>query len=126
VLFAPELVELLDHEPEVDVETERANGRPRRTTVWVVVDGSQVFIRSWLGERGRWYREALALPERMAVHVAGRRVPVRAVPARDAQSIERCSRGLKAKYPDSPSTPAMVAPAVLGTTLRLEPRDGDP
>ena len=108
----------------MDVETHKANGGVRRTTVWPVVDGGEVFIRSWLGERGRWYQEALAQPEQMAVHVAGRRLPVRAVLLSDARSIERCTRGLKAKYAGNPSTPAMVAPDVLRTTLRLEPRAG--
>jgi hypothetical protein len=87
-----------------------------------VVEGDEVFVRSWLGERGRWYREALAEPEQMAVHVAGLRVAVRAVLVTDAASIERCTRGLLAKYPGNPSTPAMVETRVLATTLRLEPR----
>ena len=92
--------------------------------MWLVVDAGQVFIRSWRGEHGHWYREALKTPDKMAIHVAGRCVPVLAVHAPDADSVDRCSRALWRKYPRSPSTASMVAPDVLATTLRLEPRDG--
>ncbi len=116
------MVDLLDSEWEVDVETERLSGESRRTTIWVVVDEGEVFIRSWLGERGRWYRDALRSPGRLTLRVAGQRVPVTARHVDDPALIERCSRALARKYRGDPSTPAMLAPEVLGSTLLLERR----
>ena len=118
--FDPEILELFDRELEVDVETSREGGPARRTTIWIVVADGVPLVRSWLGERGRWYREIRAEPSG-AIHVAGRRIPVKAMPALDAASVEACSKGLEAKYAGDSATPQMVSEAVLGTTLRLEP-----
>jgi len=114
-------VALLDRELEVDVETIRQDGRPKRTTIWVVVDDGEVFVRSWLGDRGHWYRHVLVRPD-VTIHVAGKAVPARAVSATDDDSVERTTRGFQLKYPHSMSTAAMLAPAILHTTIRLEPR----
>jgi hypothetical protein len=118
--FDAETLDLFDREEEVDIETTSAGPQRRRTTIWIVVADGVPFIRSVRGERGRWYRELRARPE-VALHVAGRRIPVHPVLADDAESIEACSRALSAKYGDGPSTVAMLQPKTLGTTLRLEP-----
>jgi hypothetical protein len=118
--FDPETLDLLDQEIEVDIETSAAGQPAHRTTIWIVVAGGVPLIRSWLGERGRWYREILVEPT-AAIHAAGRRIAVRAVPVDDAAVIEACSKALEAKYPDDPATPQMVSPEVLGTTLHLGP-----
>ena len=104
---------------EVEIETQAPDGPARRTTIWVVVDGDETFIRSYLGPDARWYREALANPA-VALHVDGRRLPSTAIPATDPDSIERVSAGFVAKYPPGASTTAM-ATQYLDTTLRLEP-----
>ncbi len=118
--FDTETLELFDREIEVDIETWRLGGDPRRTTIWIVVIDGAVLVRSWLGERGRWYQEIRVEPH-AAIHAGGRRIPVRAIPADDAVTIEACSHALEAKYPGDPATPQMVSAPVLGTTLRLEP-----
>jgi len=119
--FDPETLELFDREIEVDIETSAAGGTARRTTIWVVVADGVPLIRSWAGERGRWYREIRVEPN-AAIHAAGRRIPVRAVPvADDTLAIDACSIALEAKYRDDPATPRMVDPEIHGTTLRLEP-----
>jgi hypothetical protein len=120
--FEADVLELLDREREVDVETTGLDGWRQRTTIWVVVEGDDVFVRSWRGERGRWYRAAVARPAEVALVATGRRIPVHAVQAADAESVSRCSAALERKYAGDPSTPAMVAEEVLATTLRLEPR----
>ena len=117
--FAPEDLALIDATEEMHIET-RATGRVYRTIIWVVVDGDEVFVRSYQGERGHWYQRALS-DEAVALHVGGRRIPARAVPAVDADSVSRTSEGFRRKYPRSRSTDAMVRPEVLATTLRLEP-----
>jgi hypothetical protein len=121
--WPPELLALLRDLKEVDIETTAADGHTtHRAIIWVVVDDDEVFIRSWKGERGRWYREIQERPEAV-LHAAGQSVSVRAEPAVDADSIRRVSDALQAKYGRSSqqSTAEMMLPATLPTTLRLLP-----
>ena len=111
----------LDQEREVDIETLRPDGTARRTTIWVMVDGGDVFVRSWLGDRGYWYQSATEPNAQVALIVDRQHVPVTVHAATDEESIERTDRQLRRKYADSASTPGMLRPDVLGTTLRLEP-----
>ena len=89
--------------------------------IWVAVDDGEVFVRSWLGPRGRWYKD-LAAGGHATVEYAGRTVPVRAVPADDEALIARTSRELLRKYRRSSHAAEMVSTATLPTTMRLEPR----
>lgn len=115
-------LDLLDRAMEVDIETMRPDGMPRLTTIWLVVDRGEVFVRSVRGERGYWYQSAREAPEEVSLHVGGRAIPVRVVSATDDDAIDRCSRALEQKYSADPAAPTMVQQGVLGTTLRLEPR----
>lgn len=120
--WVPELLAVIAAEAEVDIETMAADGVTHRATIWAVVDAGEVFIRSWKGERGRWFREIRERPEAV-LHVAGRAISVRAEPATDGASVQRVSDGLAAKYGRSApaSTAGMLLPATLPTTLRLLP-----
>jgi hypothetical protein len=119
--FPSDVLDLMDRTGEVDIETHAPDGTVHRTVIWVVVVDGIPYIRSYRGATARWYREITADPDG-AIIVGDRRIEVRAVPATDDASVEACSRGFWAKYPEDPATPAMVALAVLDTTLRLEPR----
>jgi hypothetical protein len=121
-VFDTRTLEVLDRAMEVEIETLRPDGMPRMTPIWLIVDRGEAFVRSWKGDRGYWYQGALDSPDNVTLHVAGRAIPVRVIPATDDKSIDRCSIALERKYAGDPATPAMVRPAVLGTTLRLEPR----
>src|SRR4029450_10429366 len=70
----------LETVPEIDVETRPSDGVAHRTTVWAVVDGGDVYVRSLRGSAGRWYQELLAVPDTV-IHVAGEVVPGHGVPA---------------------------------------------
>jgi hypothetical protein len=105
---------------EVDIETRSQTGETHRTIIWIVEQGGRVYIRSYKGARGRWYREAIADPE-VVIHVDGRRIPATAVAATDPASVEACSEGLRAKYRSSQSLRAMLIDDVLPTTLKLVP-----
>jgi hypothetical protein len=118
--FADEDLARLDAAEEIEIETQAPGQSARRTVIWVIVDDGVVFIRTFKGPDSRWYRDALANPA-VAIHVDGRRLPATAIPATDPDSIERTSSGFRLKYADDRSMPAMVAPDVLETTLRLEP-----
>jgi hypothetical protein len=111
----------LETVPEIDVETRTSNGVAHRTTVWAVVDGGDVYVRSLRGSAGRWYQELVAGPDTV-IHVAGEVVPVHAVPAPDVESIGRANAGYQRKYADSPYLGTMTREEILGTTLRLEAR----
>ena len=104
---------------EIEVETHSKAGEMHRTIVWPLVRHGVVYLRSFHGPDGRWYREALADPE-IALVIKGRRVPARAVSAPDDDSVEACSAALREKYRRSYSLAAMLAPATLPTTLRIE------
>jgi len=110
---------------EIDIETRAPDGaEPRRTTIWVAVDGEDVFVRSIHGTRGRWYRDLRANPEG-AIHLldGGQTppIPVRAVPAADPESVERATRAFERKYAGDAALRTVVAAETFPSTLRLEP-----
>jgi hypothetical protein len=89
--------------------------------IWVVVADDEVFVRSWRGAEGRWYRD-LAAGGPATLEFAGRRLAVRALPARDQAVVVRASREFLRKYQRSTHAQEMVRSETLPTTLRLEPR----
>jgi hypothetical protein len=112
----------IDSAREVEIETRRGEGAPaHRTTIWAVVDGGDVYVRSLRGASARWYRELMADPAAV-LHVEDDAFPVRAVQATDPESIERTSDALRRKYSDSRALDSMLEDDILGTTVRLEPR----
>src|ERR1700733_8355479 len=65
---------------EVYIRTEM---HPKSAVViWVAVDDDEVFVRSWLGAKGRWYKD-LATGGPATLEFAGRRLLVQAIPASD-------------------------------------------
>ena len=104
---------------EVRIRTDK---RPDSAVViWVVVADDTVFVRSFRGASGRWYRDLATGGEAM-LEVGRRRLPVRATPERDPAAIELASQAYLGKYRSSSYAQAMVNPDILATTLRLEPR----
>jgi hypothetical protein len=89
--------------------------------IWVVVADDGVFVRSFRGAKGRWYRD-LAGGGPATLEFAGRRLAVQAVPANEPAAVEHTSREYLRKYGPGPYATAMVQPEVVATTLRLEPR----
>ena len=112
---------------EIRLETTSLDGtRTHLTTIWVVTDREQVFVRSVRGPAGRWYREVRQRPSAI-VHVAGLHVPVRAEPVTDAPTVQAVSHAIEAKYGRrSASTRSMLQPHTLPTTLRLDPAGAGP
>ena len=104
---------------EVLIETRR-DARAYQTVIWVVDDDGTLFIRSYLGDNGKWYQRALVDPN-VALIADDTRASFLAVPAADSESIERASEGFRRKYANSRSLGFMVVPAVLPTTMRLDP-----
>ena len=118
---APDLA-LLDAAEEVEIETAAQDGAAHRTIIWIVVDGDDAFVRSVNGSGARWYREAVARPDAVAIHVDGRSLSARVEAAADATSVERVSEALGRKYATSrASLRSMLEPHTLETTLRVIP-----
>ncbi len=121
--FDPDTLQALDRADEIDIETSRGEGAAvHRVTIWIVVDGDTVYVRSVRGPAGRWYRELSANPNG-ALHVGGRRIPIEAEPATDAESVSRVSDALRRKYEQRWPGPlaGMLREQVLPTTMRVKP-----
>jgi hypothetical protein len=104
---------------EVRIRTEK---HPKSAVViWVVGAGDEVFVRSWLGAKGRWYRD-LAAGGPATLEFAGRQLAVQALPASDPEKVARVSREFLRKYQRSTHAQEMMRSETLPTTLRLEPR----
>ena len=104
---------------EVAIRTEK---HPKSAVViWVVVADVEVFVRSWRGAEGRWYRD-LAAGGPATLEYASRRLAVQASPADDEAAVARVSREFLRKYRRNSHAQEMVRSETLPTTLRLEPR----
>ena len=114
--------DLIDSAMEVEIETSRSPGATvHRTTIWAVVDDGEVYVRSWLGDSGRWYQEVLTNPDAV-LHAGGEEFPVRAIHSPDDDAVAHASAGLQRKYAESSSLGSMLKDDILHTTLRLERR----
>jgi hypothetical protein len=105
---------------EVDIETTQPSGAQRRTPIWVLTDGRDVYVRSLRGSEGHWYRELMATQDGV-VHPGSDRFAVRAVHANDEETIALVDDLFRAKYGVGRSTQSMLRPKTLETTVRLEP-----
>jgi hypothetical protein len=65
--------------------------------IWVVVADDEVFVRSWRGSKGRWYRD-LAASGPASLEFAGRSLAGQALPASDQGAVDRTSREFLRKY----------------------------
>ena len=83
-----------------------------------VVADDEVYVRSWLGARGRWYRD-LTAGGPATLEVAGRRIEVQAFPANDAASVARASAEFLRKYQPSSHALEMVRSETLSTTQAM-------
>ena len=86
--FDAETLRRLRAAREVSIRTEKHPDSA--VVIWVVVPDDEVFVRSWRGTRGRWYRD-LATGGSASLEFGGRRLSVRAIPTNDAAAIARVS-----------------------------------
>ncbi len=111
--FPPDVLAAIAEREEIELETMRRSGAKRKTIMWILVDGSDVFVRSVRGEQGRWYQDLLANPE-ATLQLRGKPklppVSVRAVVAADPDSVARFNRALEAKYRGIPGFDPMLEP----------------
>lgn len=109
---------------ELEVAPLRADGTLRQpVTIWVIREGDDLYVRSWRGESGAWYR---GVHERHQGHIRAGEVDkdVDFVAVDDEELNERIDAAYRSKYGRYGSS--YVGPMTSGetrtTTLRLKPR----
>ena len=100
---------------EIDIRP-AASGKD--VTIWAVRAGNDIYVRSYKGEQGRWYR-ALREDPRASVIYSGGELEVRAEPGADTETNEAVNSAYLEKYRSSSAVGAMVTPEVAATTMRL-------
>ena len=118
-------LDAIDRAEELEVVTVRPDGSTRcPIAIWVVRVRDDVFVRSYRGENGAWYRHALT-DGAGRIRVADLNQAVTCEPVTDGDAPEAIDDAYRAKYQrygGSYVTP-MVANAAQAATLRLTPRD---
>jgi hypothetical protein len=124
VAWTSEELEAIGNAEELEVAATRQDGTHRRpVTIWVVRDGEDLYVRSWRGREGAWYR---AVQERHAGQIrAGRVVKEVEFVAVDDEAvngrIDAAYRSKYGRYGGSYVEP-MTSGETRTTTLRLVPR----
>jgi len=120
--FDTSLSQLLDREREVYVRVTRRDGKIGELPIWIVTVDGEAYVRSYLADRGAWYRRALA-NGRMTLVVRSTAHPVVVEPIRDEALNRRISEAFVAKYGNRGPARTMVSEPVTATTLRVSPAE---
>ncbi len=108
---------------ELKLTTRWADGSLRPyVPVWVVRVGDELFVRSWRGQAGAWYRHARQLPEgRVRVGGTEYDVTFELPDAAPDDVIDQAYRAKYRRYGDTYVRP-MTGPDARPATLRLAGR----
>jgi hypothetical protein len=120
--------EELDHiaaADELELTALRPDGKPRApVTIWVVGVGGGLYVRSWRGASGRWFRAVKARPEgHIRAGGVDRDVELVAGEKQLEDAVDEASRTKYARY--ASYVEPMVSPDARATTLELLPRAGE-
>jgi hypothetical protein len=123
--WAPDQLEAIGRADELEITTMRGDNSARRyVPIWVVRVDNDIYVRSYRGQAGAWYRHAAA-DRTGRVRAAGFERDVDFEPLDDAtvaEAIDRAYQAKYARYSDNYVKP-MVADAARAATLRLRPRE---
>jgi hypothetical protein len=106
------------------VRGDGTSGRP--VPIWVVRAGDELYVRSWRGTSGVWFRAARASH---AAHISAggieKDVELLDAEERGVDAVDGAYRDKYGRYPEY--VEPMVSPEARATTLRLVPRvvDGE-
>src|SRR5215475_2891403 len=109
---------------ELELASVRRDGTlGNAVTIWVVRVGDGLYVRSWKGENGAWFRATQA---RHAGHIEAGGVGknVAFVPEADAALNDQIGADYRQKYRQHGAryVDPMVAPTARATTIKLVPR----
>lgn len=109
---------------ELAIAPLRPDGTPRQpVTIWVVRVGDALYVRSYRGPAGAWFRAAQA-HQHGHIRAGGVEKDVTFVPEADPALNDQIDTVYRAKYGRySQYVVTMVTPAVRTTTIKLEPLD---
>lgn len=119
--WTPDELDRIGAADELEIAARRSDGTPRAPVpIWVVRVGDQVYVRSWRGQNGGWFRTA---HESRAGHVSAGGVE-RDVALRDADdevndAVDDAYRAKYGRY--SSYVQPMLAAQARATTLELVP-----
>jgi hypothetical protein len=108
---------------ELEIQPRRADGNLRRpTTIWVVRDGEDLYVRSFRGPTGHWYQDARARHEGH-IRCKGVDKDVRFAEEDDTAVNARIDAAYQTKYRryGASYVGPMVAAAARTTTLKVLP-----
>ncbi|GEA79683.1 DUF2255 family protein [Cellulomonas uda] len=117
--WTPEDLSALGGASEITIATERPDTTTRRPVpIWVVRVGDDLFIRSYNGPAGSWYRQILANPY---AHITEHGAHVRVRLEHVGTAATGVDEAYWAKYGRGSYGAAMTTPEAAATTLRLHP-----
>lgn len=108
---------------ELEIAARRSDGSLNHAVpIWVVCVGDDLYVRSWRGPDGRWFRDARASREgHIAAGGVDRDVDLVDAPEDVNDAIDNAYRGKYGRY--SNYVPPMLVPRARATTLKLLRRD---
>lgn len=108
---------------ELQITSLRRNNTLRKwTTIWVVRLADDLYVRSVNGNRGAWYRGALARHEGR-IRAGGVEKDVTFVEVNDADTLQQVDDAYREKYRRYPTYVApLFKPESRAATLKLVPR----
>ena len=107
---------------EIEVIVPAPGLGPVRAPIWIVAVDGELYVRSWKGDAGQWYRRARR-HRTGSIATAGHEHPVSFVPVGAAELDARIDQAYLDKYGASSYANAMTRPPAAGTTLRLDPAE---
>jgi hypothetical protein len=105
---------------EIDIVVPAPDRPAVRTPIWIVEVDGDLYVRSWKGEAGIWYRRARRHGTGSIV-AAGREHQVRLTAVDDPGLNAQVDEAYRSKYGKSSYTQAMLRPPATTTTMRLDP-----
>lgn len=108
---------------ELKIAPRRGDGTlTKPVTIWVVRVGDELYVRSWRGHSGAWFRGALARHEGY-IRAGGINKDVTFVEQAEPRLNDRIDEAYRTKYKRYATyLPSMLAAEARATTIRLEPR----
>jgi hypothetical protein len=105
---------------EIDIVVPAPDRPEVRTPIWIVAVDGDLYVRSWKGDAGIWFRRAHRYGTGSIV-AAGQRHEVRFTAAGDPDLNARIDDAYRSKYGRSSYTQTMTRPPATTTTTRLDP-----